>query len=197
MAGHKLPIPLLLLLLSPLTLLADPVVNTRSVYYEIDGGNAASLWADVRNKTPVEQNGRWHVAYTKWHVNWRFWWQQNADNCEITRVATTLDVVYTLPKLIQNDTRPDELSLQWEIYYSALYEHEQGHKNIGLKAALEIEDVIAAMTPTPSCAELEKRANEKARDVINKYSSIEKNYDRTTNHGRNTGVVFPLTSASK
>ena len=197
MAGHKLPIPLLLLLLSPLTLLADPVVNTRSVYYEIDGDNAAALWEDIRRKTPVEQNGRWHVAYTKWQVNWRFWWQQNADSCEITRVASTLDVVYTLPRLIQNDTRSDGLSQQWDKYYSALYEHEQGHKNIGLKAAHEIEGEIAAMAPMPSCSELEKRANEKAKDVIKKYSLIEKNYDRTTNHGLNTGVVFPLTSAGR
>ena len=34
-------------------------------------------------------------------------------------------------------------------------------------------------------------ANEIGKNVIAKYSRIEKDYDRTTNHGLNTGAVFP------
>ena len=187
----------LLLLLLPCAALADPAVTTRQVFYRVDGDTATDIWADIESKTPVKHDGRWHVAYTKWNVNWRFWWLENTDGCEITRINTTLDVVYTLPKLTHISSLPDALSRQWNDYYTALYEHERGHKDIGVKAAIEIEEIISAMAPKATCPQLEQAANDLARNVIQKYSRIEKDYDRRTNHGLNTGVVFPQKNAGK
>jgi len=47
------------------------------------------------------------------------------------------------------------------------------------------------MASRNSCEQLESDANEIGKSVIAKYSRIEKDYDRTTNHGLNTGAVFP------
>ena len=177
-------------LLMPCASLAVPDVKTRSIYYMVSGDTIEAIRADIRKKSPVKQNGKLHVAYTKWNVNWRFWWLESSDACMITRVATTLDVAYTLPKLEQHAAIPPALLERWDNYYSALFDHEQGHKDFGMKAAAEIERSLSEMEPRPSCSQLEIDANTLAKAVISKFSRLEKAYDRTTNHGLNTGVVL-------
>jgi predicted secreted Zn-dependent protease len=179
-----------ILSLMPFASSAVPDLKTRNIYYMISGKTIDAIKTDIRNKTPVKHNGKLHVAYTKWNVNWRFWWLELPDACEITRVATTLDVAYTLPKLEHQAALPAKLLARWESYFSALLDHEQGHKDLGMKAATEIEQTISNMEPRTSCSQLERDANELAKTVISKYSRLEKEYDRTTNHGRNTGVIL-------
>ena len=83
------------------------------------------------------------------------------------------------------------MTAHWEKYYAALFEHEQGHKDLGVKAALEIENQLLNMGSRRSCEQLELDANKMAKDVVDKYSRLEKEFDRSTNHGLNTGAVFP------
>lgn len=177
-------------LLMPFASSAVPDIKTRNIYYMIGGKTIDAIKTDIRKKTPVKHNGKLHVAYTKWNVNWQFWWLESTGACKITRVATTLDVAYTLPKLEHQAAMPAALLARWENYYSALFDHELGHKDLGLKAATEIEQAIANMEQRTSCSQLERDANELAKTVINKYSRLEKDYDRTTHHGLNTGVIL-------
>lgn len=171
--------------------LAEPETRFNTVYYMVGGNTAEDIWADIMAKTPVLQNGKQHIAYTKWHVNWRFWWLDNGESCDISKVTTKLDVTYTLPRLKKTSTTPEPVITRWEEYYSALFDHEQGHKDLGIKAAIEVENEISNMGPKSSCNQLELDANKIGNNVINKYSRIEKEYDRSTNHGLNSGAVFP------
>lgn len=171
--------------------LAEPETRFNTVYYMVGGNTAEDIWADIMAKTPVLQNGKQHIAYTKWYVNWRFWWLDNGESCDISKVTTKLDVTYTLPRLKKTSTTPEPVITRWEEYYSALFDHEQGHKDLGIKAAIEVENEISNMGPKSSCNQLEPDANKIGNNVINKYSRIEKEYDRSTNHGLNSGAVFP------
>ena len=162
-----------------------------NVYYAVTGDSIEELWADVLMKTPVEHEGRKHVAYTRWQVTWRFNWRYDGSACDITSVKTRLDVTYTLPRLELAATAPDELLGRWEAYYAALFDHEQGHKELGAKAAMQIDDEIRNMGSRTTCAQLERDANAIGKKVIEEYSRIEKEYDRSTNHGLNSGVAFP------
>lgn len=182
---------LLFVLMSPMTVTAGPDISINSIYYNVSGDTADEIWTDIITKSPVRQQGKQHVAYTKWHVNWKFWWHDNGDTCEISKVATSLDITYTLPELEQSSFIPDPLLSRWQSYYSALIEHEHGHRDFGIRAAEEIENEIAAMGPRASCKQLEHDANKIGEHVIRKYSLIEKNYDQSTNHGLSTGAVFP------
>lgn len=170
---------------------AAPEQRLNNVYYSVTGDTAEDLWADVMTKTPVAHNGNKYVAYTRWQVNWRFWWHDDGSTCEINKVKTSLDITYTLPRLEPTSTTPDTVAKRWEGYYAALFEHEQGHKDLGLQAANEVENGILAMGPRDSCAQLELDANNIGKKVIDRYGQIEKEYDRSTNHGLNTGAVFP------
>ena len=155
------------------------------------GDTVEDLWTDVLTRSPVENNGKKYVAYTRWHVSWKFWWHKNAGSCDISDVETVLDVTYTLPRLDQASSTPEPVARRWEKYYAALFSHEQGHKDIGIRAARDIETQIAAMGPRQTCAQLENDANEIGMKVVDRYSRLEKDYDRSTNHGLNTGAVFP------
>ena len=184
-------LPILLLFLLPAVSLATTENRINNVYYTVSGDTVEELWADVLAKTPVEHNGKQHVAYTRWQINWRFWWQNNGERCDISKVKTRRDVTYTLPRLKSTATTPETVTRRWDRYYSALFAHEQGHKDLGEQAANEITRKILAMGPRDDCTQLEHDANQIARNVIDRYSQIEKAYDRFTNHGLNTGAVFP------
>ena len=170
---------------------AEPELRLANIFYSVAGDTVERLWADVMARTPVAQDGRKFVAHTRWQVNWRFWWQSQGEHCDISKVNTQLDVTYTLPRLAPSSTMPDSVSDRWNRYYTALFEHEQGHKDLGLQAAQAIEQQIANMGPRNDCDQLERDANRIARTVIDEYSRIEKAYDLDTNHGLNTGAVFP------
>ena len=76
--------------------------------------------------------------------------------------------------------------VSWRFWMS-----NSGHScEMGVRAAVEIENRISGMGASDSCSRLEGDANRMARDVIDKYVRLEKEYDRTTNHGINTGAVF-------
>ena len=175
----------------PLAAIAGTETRVSNVYYMVAGETAEDIWTDVLAKTPVYQNGKRYAAHTKWNVSWQFWWLDKGNSCEITRVTTGLEVTYTLPRLKQTSSIPDSVVAHWDKYYVALFKHELGHKDVGSKAAIEIENKIYNMAPRNSCEQLESDANEIGKSVIAKYSRIDKDYDRTTNHGLNTGAVFP------
>lgn len=175
----------------PLAAIAGTETRVNNVHYMVAGETAEDIWTDVLAKTPVYQNGKRYAAHTKWNVSWQFWWLDKGNSCEITRVTTGLEVTYTLPRLKQTSSIPDSVVAHWDKYYVALFEHELGHKDVGSKAAIEIENKIYNMAPRNSCEQLESDANEIGKRVIAKYSRIDKDYDRTTNHGLNTGAVFP------
>jgi predicted secreted Zn-dependent protease len=198
MAGHCLMLrnihtPLLFLVFCSLPLAATAEVETsvNNAYYMVEGDNARDIWADVLAKSPVRQNGKQYTAHTKWNVSWQFWWRDNTNSCRISRVTTRLEVTYTLPRLNRTSSIPDSVVTDWDTYYAALFDHELGHKDLGSRAAAEIEHQILNMGTRRSCEQLESDANEIGKTVIARYSRIEKEYDRKTNHGLNTGAVFP------
>jgi len=175
----------------PLAAIAETETRLNNVYYMVEGNTAKDIWADILAKTPVQQNGKQYAAHTKWNVNWQFWWLDNGNSCEISRVTTRLEVTYTLPRLKQTSSITDSVVAHWDKYYAALFDHELGHKDLGSRAAIEIDNQISNMTPRGSCEQLESDANAIGKSVIAEYIRIEKDYDRTTNHGLKTGAVFP------
>jgi predicted secreted Zn-dependent protease len=177
-------------LLLPAQAHAEPDISITTIHYTIEGNSADAILADLHRKTPVKHNGKRHSARTDWHVSWRFWMSNSRNSCEIDKVTTRLEVVYTLPRLKISSSMPEDLVARWEAFNSALFSHEQGHKDMGVRAAVEIENSISGMGARDSCSRLEGDANRMARDVIDKYVRMEKEYDRTTNHGINTGAVF-------
>ena len=172
------------------TVAAEPTVNIETKYYSIYGSSANELREAMNTKSPVRQSGNTYDAYTSWYVNWRFNWDSYNGECYMTKVTTTVDVEFTLPQWINRNEANSSLKEHWDNYYSALIDHENGHKDFGINAAREIESKLLTLS-SKRCSSLEKKANSLGTSIINKYATKEKRYDRTTNHGMNEGAVFP------
>ena len=130
-------------------------------------------------------NGQQFHAYTKWHVDWKFWWDRDhGAACRITSVRTSLTALITLPKLVGGNSAQ---RLEFERYVLALKQHESGHYEIGKDAAHEIDREILSLSAT-DCSTLEKTANQKATRILERYKEKERTYDADTKHGKTQGA---------
>ncbi|WP_051785703.1 DUF922 domain-containing Zn-dependent protease [Endozoicomonas numazuensis] len=182
---------LLSLLSLPTLVFAEPVVETNIKYYEIQGSSPYELRHQLDDKSPVILDGERLDADTEWDVHWNFKWSESKNQCKIDSVTTRVNVEYTLPEWVNRDTSRRRLREKWDRYYTALKEHEKGHKDIGFEAAYDIEEAIAAMKPEAHCQKLEKQANALAESIIHQYVKRDKKYDRITRHGLDQGATFP------
>lgn len=165
---------------------AQPVVNTDTEYYIVDGVDARSIRKDMNAK----RSGKYD-AYTSWKVKWRFFGDNKKTFCTITNVKTDVAVKFTLPKLAKNTQADQETKRRWNNYYRALIAHENGHRDFGIEAATEIETALLSMGARSNCKTVELEANELAYSIVNQYVERNKQYDADTRHGMNDGAVFP------
>jgi predicted secreted Zn-dependent protease len=127
----------------------------------------------------------------RWNVKWRYRYRVTDHECSIRSVATTLNVEFRLPRWIDRADGPLALKKKWDDYMQALRHHEDGHKNIGVEAAADIERSIADLNPAETCDGLAETANQLGRRIISEYAAKEREYDARTNFGEAQGAVFP------
>ena len=175
----------------PIRAVSAPVVDVKVDYYWVSGRTASEIRNDLNRKTPIRQDGKKYDAHTDWFVKWNFWWNESSGLCTIKKVETRVDVQYVLPKLNRSGSIPSSLKQKWETYKKAFLHHENGHKDMGVRAAREIEKEIRNMAPRRTCKQLEIDANRLGDKIVKKYKDVEREYDRKTNHGMNEGAVFP------
>lgn len=170
---------------------AKPLINITTNYYSVTGKTVQEIANNLYNNSPVVFQGKKYHAYTSWNVKWNFYWQKYSNYCQITSVKTSVDVKYTLPKLISYSGLSSPIKKKWDSYYKALINHEEGHKNFGVNSAQNIEKAILNMDKKNTCPELKKSANNIAHNIIKKYVDREKEYDRITHYGVKQGAIFP------
>jgi predicted secreted Zn-dependent protease len=164
---------------------AEVLETLRYDYYEVIAHPHQTLLSALNRSSPVLIDRQKFHAYTKWHVDWKFWWDRDQGAaCRITSVQTSLTVSITLPKLVGGNS---EQRLEFERYISALKQHESGHYEIGKDAAQEIDREILSFSAT-DCSTLEKAANEKATHTLGRYKEKERTYDADTKHGKTQGA---------
>ena len=144
---------------TPKSAIAAPIVKLKTDYYLISGGTASEIRNNIDRKTPIRENGTSYDAHTDWFVKWNYWWDHSNGLCTITKVETKVNIQFILPKLKTSSTLPKALRKKWKTYMKALLRHEDGHKNIGIRAANEIESKILNMASRRTCKQLEIDAN--------------------------------------
>jgi predicted secreted Zn-dependent protease len=165
---------------------SDAQVEVSTRYYDIRGDQTNELRQQMNRKGP-----RGYDAYAAWYVRWRFDHARSANSCSIADVSASVKVEITLPRWVDEEDADDALRERWQSYYAALVEHENGHRDFGIRAAREIEEALAGLEPQPSCEGLTRIANRTGKSILAGIVAEEKAYDRDTNHGMNDGAVFP------
>lgn len=169
---------------------AKPSVSIRHTYYPVSGVTSHELRAQMDKKGPGAGGKTRGDARTKWMVNWGFGLKQVSEGCRIHNVSTSVKVAFIMPRWKNAAKGSPELRERWQNYMKALQNHEDGHRDFGIKAAQEIESVLSGLGPRRSCREMERTANAAASDTLNSYIKKEEYYDILTIHGMTQGASF-------
>jgi predicted secreted Zn-dependent protease len=170
---------------------AEPEIIIIFDYYDIEGQTVDELRDQMNIHGVGWTDGNTYDAFTDWHVKWNYTYRLTAGGCTIRSVDTTLNVEFRLPRWKNYADGPAALRKKWNVYMRLLRQHENGHKDIAIKAATEIEKSIAELEPAATCEELADTANELGRRIFSKHADKEKEYDAQTNFGETQGAVFP------
>ncbi len=176
---------------SPPEINANPIVETETEYYTIQGSTAGELRTQMNELGIKDPDGKTWDGFTNWHIEWRFWYKKTRDGCRMTEVKTWVNAKYTFPKWQSRFTASSDLIDLWDRYITALQIHEEGHLDIAVDAATRIEQAIADMEARPSCKELEKAANALGYRILEECKREHEQYDARTGHGRTQGAKFP------
>jgi predicted secreted Zn-dependent protease len=163
--------------------------SVRYETYDVVQRPGQSLIAAIRAASPIRQDGKLFHGLTNWRVHWKYRWsERSADNCAISSATVTASATITLPRLVRGSP---EGYAQWKPYIAALTEHEQGHYDIAIEAAHEIERRLRTVPPHGDCRLLKDAADNVARATMAEYKARDREYDRLTQHGRTQGASLP------
>ncbi len=177
------------MLLTASELCAEPVVSVSHQFYEIEGSTHEELREEMNRKGMSGKDGEIHYAYTTWNIHWNY--QPLFDGvCSPVSVTVSVWITYNMPKWRNFSSGEESLRQEWARYLEALQSHEDGHRRIGMDAALAIEQAISTIGQFRDCDELQKAVNEVGQRVLENYRQVEIGYDLTTGHGRTQGAVF-------
>ncbi len=176
---------------------ATPVVKVRYAYYAITGNTARELRSQMSRKGPSDRiTGERYDANTDWFVRWSYRYASKNNQCAITSVSSTVDIVFTMPQWQSAKTAGRSLRNEWQQYIRALQLHEDGHKNNGIAASKDIIRTLRTLPAYSSCQMLEAAANTTAHKTVKRYNQKDIEYDDVTRHGYTQGAVFPTTAIS-
>ncbi|MEW6349106.1 MAG: DUF922 domain-containing Zn-dependent protease [Thermodesulfobacteriota bacterium] len=169
---------------------AEPSVTERYVFYDVRGSTAAELRNNMNRLGTKASDGKTYDGFINWNVGWRFKYVPTASGCAMTRVQAIVDISYTMPRWVGRHAAPRELRDKWDRFCEALKRHEEGHKNIAVKGASEIERALLTMS-SRDCVQLDAKANALGERLLEKIREREREYDALTNHGITQGTRFP------
>lgn len=176
------------ILLFQLNAHASPAINITTRFYPVEGNDLISIQQSILKNGPIgESNQRFH-AVTRWNTQWSYRWIETNDLCRLQDIEVNVDIEYVLPRLKTTAKQTQSIHRSWQKYYSALFKHEQQHKDYGVQAATEIERRLLAINKQMLCSTLQSSLTNTAQQVLKKYDRLEKEFDKKTNHGINQGV---------
>ena len=162
--------------------------QTSVFYYDVHGRTAAELRADMRKLGP-KIDGSTFVGETRSPMRWTWRTESTgAGSCAIRDVSVFVNAQITLPRWTPPTDAEPSLVTEWNRFLSALETHEAGHKDISAKAGKAIIDRLRGLSAV--CSMLGTRANDVARDIVNRASEEQRAYDAITRHGLTQGTAF-------
>lgn len=179
-----------LLFMSGPAALAAPALTERHEDYAITGRSAAELRRQMDRLGPRSEDGKIYDANTRSELSWRYTFQTSLDGCRISTTDIRLSVVYVMPRWADYDGGPRDVRDSWDRYYGRLTVHEQGHRDVGMQVAADLERELLDMRRR-YCDELGKDAEGMARGSLKTLKDRNREFDDRTRHGADEGAVFP------
>ena len=166
--------------------LADPELpyTVKEKTYVVKGDTVAEL-----TKHTQHIKGKW-AAYTEWYTTWFLSVEEGDEDCFVSHGDTGLEATITYPKWRQpKDADPDVVA-EWERFMESLRVHEEGHVTIALQGADAIDDRLDQGFSAPTCEEAAQMADDKAKEILERYNDKSVKYDKDTDHGATQGAML-------
>ena len=169
---------------------ADPVTRFGSSYYYVEGNSALILTGQMEKKGPADLNGRHHIAYTKWSVQWRFRHNMSDGVCKMEKISVMVGVTSIRPRWRDEKKGTPALKERWKQMVEAIDRNEAYHKQEALDAGKRIEEALNNLQPTATCEEMTTTANGVASGILEKHKKASYDYDLSNDYGRKNGVTL-------
>jgi predicted secreted Zn-dependent protease len=157
------------------------VIDDRVQLYEVNGETVSQIRRDLNRQQPTDAKGDRVAGYTRWSIAWKTRYEPG---CKSAEVVVALTVGTTLPKWTPPPFIDPLVIGSWNRFEKGLAAHEQGHRNTGVHAAIEVYESIKRSFDEGRC----DYPDSEAKAIIKKYDQINAEYDRHTDHGGNEGV---------
>lgn len=169
-----------------------PSIHDTVEYHDISGNTEQALVAALKKISYAETSGdRFFAANTHWRIRWSFRVESDGQTCRLSSAATELDVDMNLPRWNPPSKAAPSLVKRWNAFAAAVRKHEDGHRDIAIAAAHEIDARAEKTPPQHDCELLKKKLSRTADATLREFRDKENSYDVTTMHGRTQGAAFP------
>lgn len=170
---------------------APPIVIEKYEYYEVNGCSEDELQHDIKNKCFTWSDGKKYDSLTLWDVTWDHGFKRAPNVCSTASFRVTLEIIFRYPRWTKPDDAPRPLMEKWDHYLKNLAIHENGHRDMAVKAATELTLAVAQLPPAATCDDLNREVRALSNNRMKKLTEEQNEYDKTTDHGVTQGALFP------
>jgi predicted secreted Zn-dependent protease len=173
--------------LAPEVRIEEPVVRS----YDIAGANLYELNASAQQAGPISKSSGKRVwGMCTWTINWTYTRIARAASCGVEKFVITVGATIDLPRWINRDSAQEGVRTRWDRFAAALRVHEDGHRDIGVRAANELATRLRGLPVARTCAELDRNVAALGERVLSEYRQQDQAYDRSTDNGATQGAVL-------
>ena len=164
-------------------------VSEKYDLYDVDGASADQLRRQMRQHGTKWNDGATYAAETSWDIRYGYDVFIEDGRCSVKSVKTDVDIVYHLPHLASSASG-SQLTVLWDDFLGHLMRHEFGHKDIAVKTAGEINEILASLGSFSSQSALEQEATRRTEEKFNSMKEGQIAYDHDTRHGETQGAML-------
>jgi predicted secreted Zn-dependent protease len=156
------------------------VTETTVDWFTIRGATSEQMRASMTETAPYSEKRQsrvWGQCY--WWFSWDFKYLPGSrGGCRVAEFTITLNARMKLPKWVDAGRADGELRDRWDTFERRLRQHEDGHKNNGVKAANDLARRIKAIGEFPDCALLNAEIKKVGDRVWSEYALLDDAFDR-------------------
>ena len=158
-------------------------------HYDISGATLAELNMAARRAGPVSQaTGARVWGMCTWQITWQYSTTGGPGKCAIDQFSIKLSSILDLPRWTNRDVASGALNAEWERFSAALRQHEDGHKDNGVRAANDLAGRLRSLPPEKACTDLDTKIRALGERLMAEYRLLDQSYDRATGHGTTQGA---------
>ena len=159
-------------------------------YYDINGTSEIELRRQMEVNGYLWEDGIRYAGMTFCNIRWMTYTRMNEELCVVDKVDVYADIKFRMPRWSNSYSAPPDVQSWWTSYYDGLLKHENGHRDLGVETAREIQRKIADVPPQKTCKELFETADNAGKLALERNKQLNRDYDALTKHGLDQEAAY-------